>query len=461
MPLNTRSIRTQKHTYNISKYAALRRVSHTPFMFSSSLYRGAVKSRWRHPAEGCNACPFPRRSFPPIPFLILILFLGVRKGAWEADKLLPFSGRMPGLSLLSLSGRRGATLRLEKGRRFAQIYTRMGSLWQGKQNIHGPRITPARCYGWYHTQTMVPLRSWPRIFRPRFTPRLEHGALPGRNMSFIPSVLHPCWENGTASALKRRGAVSGVDEKTVQRPSFWAVLPATVRYDTRLRPNAKLLYAEITALQEASGFCFASNRFLSDNFGLKPETITSLLNNLADAGYITVEVLRDKATNAVIQRRIYTTGKLPEVSGPSPKNIGDSSKNIWDPPRKISEENNTSNNIPPKAPQGGRPRKGHREPKACPDWKPERFNGFWAFYPRGENKQGAIRAWDKLKPSDELIGRMGLALAAQKQTAAWLEGVGIPYASTWLNNRRWEDEVKPTLTSKSTTGRGETEEWGW
>lgn len=38
-----------------------------------------------------------------------------------------------------------------------------------------------------------------------------------------------------------------------RRPGYWAVLPAKVRYDKTLRPNAKLLYAEITALADARG----------------------------------------------------------------------------------------------------------------------------------------------------------------------------------------------------------------
>lgn len=234
-----------------------------------------------------------------------------------------------------------------------------------------------------------------------------------------------------------------MEPETMQKPSFWAIIPASVRYDARLRPNAKLLYAEITALQEACGYCFASNKYLADNFGVKPDTITRLLSNLVDAGYINIEIVRDPANNEIIERRILTTNKLPEISDPlSDKNPIPSRKNIRYPIGKKSDKNNTSNNnIPPIAPQGGQPRKGRREPKATPDWKPERFNGFWAFYPRGENKQGAIRAWDKLQPSDELIDQMAVALKAQKQSEAWLQGIGIPYASTWINQRRWEDDL--------------------
>lgn len=110
-----------------------------------------------------------------------------------------------------------------------------------------------------------------------------------------------------------------------------------------------------------------------------------------------------------------------------------------------SSENRTqintilANTIPPKAPQGGRRR---REPKKAPDWEPERFAAFWAYYPRGESKHAAIAAWDKLRPSSELIDEMARALKRQTQTEEWQRGVGIPYASTWLNQRRWEDEQR-------------------
>ena len=183
-----------------------------------------------------------------------------------------------------------------------------------------------------------------------------------------------------------------------RKPAYWAILPASVRYDPELIPNAKLLYAEITALQEATGYCFATNQYLADLFGLKPATITALLKNLTDHGYIQVEVDRDEGTKQVVQRRIFTTAKLPTVAAPSPINIEEGSPiKIEDPPLQKPKENNTrDNNTPPKAPQGGRRR---REVKKEPDHKPERFKRFWDFYPRGENKQGAIRAWDRLSPT--------------------------------------------------------------
>lgn len=227
-----------------------------------------------------------------------------------------------------------------------------------------------------------------------------------------------------------------------RKPAYWAVLPARVRYDQDLRPNAKLLYAEITALADSTGYCWASNKHLADLFGLSAKTISDLVSMLAEKGYCHVEVLRDPVSNQVTERRIWIEhpGIQHADDTPPPKNGDTPLKNEGSPPPKNGEENNIkklNSTIPPKAPQGGRRR---REPKSQPDWKPERFAKFWDFYPRGESNQAAINAWDKLKPDDALIDTMATALVAQMQREDWKRGIGIPYASTWLNQSRWEDK---------------------
>ena len=114
-------------------------------------------------------------------------------------------------------------------------------------------------------------------------------------------------------------------------------------------------------------------------------------------------------------------------------------------------------NIPPIIPpqgEGAPKRKRRGGAKKAPDWEPERFAGFWALYPRGEKKQAAIQAWDSLRPSGEVIDTMARALKRQVASEEWQRGVGIPYASTYLNQRRWEDEIKAPArqTLPMTTG---------
>ena len=75
------------------------------------------------------------------------------------------------------------------------------------------------------------------------------------------------------------------------------------------------------------------------------------------------------------------------------------------------------------------------------------FERFWKAYPRGEDRQGAVAEWDKLRPDMELMRVMGRALERQKQSEDWQRGIGIPYAVRWLRKRRWEDE--PMLLPKA------------
>ena len=94
-------------------------------------------------------------------------------------------------------------------------------------------------------------------------------------------------------------------------------------------------------------------------------------------------------------------------------------------------------------PQSGEPpKRKRRATKSAPDYRPDTFARFWAAYPRGEDKQGAIAAWDELKPDDATLQAMSRALVRQKASEEWQRGIGIPYAVRWLRRRRWEDEIK-------------------
>lgn len=118
------------------------------------------------------------------------------------------------------------------------------------------------------------------------------------------------------------------------------------------------------------------------------------------------------------------------------------------PPTENQPQINTnlaSTNNPPITP---RKRRG-TECKKAPDWEPELFCRFWALYPRGEDKQGAIREWDKLQPDPVTINCMSSALHMQLQSEDWQRGIGIPYAVRWLRHRRWEDEQRETRRNPS------------
>lgn len=72
--------------------------------------------------------------------------------------------------------------------------------------------------------------------------------------------------------------------------SYYAVIPANVRYDRRLKPIERLLYGEITALTNKEGFCFAKNNYFSQLYECTTRAVRMYLNHLQECGYITILV---------------------------------------------------------------------------------------------------------------------------------------------------------------------------
>lgn len=71
------------------------------------------------------------------------------------------------------------------------------------------------------------------------------------------------------------------------------------------------------------------------------------------------------------------------------------------------------------------------------------FNTFWNEYPKKVAKQDAAKAFKKIKPTEELIKIIIQKVQEFKKSEAWLKDGGqfIPNPATFLNGRRWEDEI--------------------
>lgn len=115
-----------------------------------------------------------------------------------------------------------------------------------------------------------------------------------------------------------------------ENPTYYANIPANVRY-SNLKPNAKLLYGEITALSNKLGYCFASNSYFADLYGVSKNTVSRWISDLNKLGFITVQIERN--SNKEIIKRII---------GIAQKDVRSNDK--------MSKENNTrinttSNNI--------------------------------------------------------------------------------------------------------------------
>ena len=83
----------------------------------------------------------------------------------------------------------------------------------------------------------------------------------------------------------------------------------------------------------------------------------------------------------------------------------------------------------------------------------ERFEKFYFSYPRKVGKANVEKWFEKNKPDEELFNKIMTALEEHKKTKQWQDKQFIPHPSTWLNQKRWEDEIIKEKNNKSSERR--------
>lgn len=91
-------------------------------------------------------------------------------------------------------------------------------------------------------------------------------------------------------------------------PGYYAIIPATVRYDKALKANAKLLYAEISSLCNKEGYCWADNHYFAELFDVNHKTISRWISQLCELGYVSSEVnkLNGNSRKITIDENVIT-----------------------------------------------------------------------------------------------------------------------------------------------------------
>lgn len=94
-----------------------------------------------------------------------------------------------------------------------------------------------------------------------------------------------------------------------EKRAYYAVIPADVRYNKNLKDKAKLLYGELTALANEKGYCWASNSYFAELYEVSKSTISRLIKNLNEEGYINVELVYEG--KEIAGRKIYINSATP------------------------------------------------------------------------------------------------------------------------------------------------------
>ena len=198
-----------------------------------------------------------------------------------------------------------------------------------------------------------------------------------------------------------------------ENPNYYAIIPAEVRYNKSLKDKAKLLYGEIVALSDKNGYCYASNRYFADLYEITLTTVSLLIKNLVDNGYIESEIIYKEGTKEILNRylKIVKGGYLKNIKEGYLKKIKDNNTSI----------NNTSINI--------------KEYK-------EKFEELWKMYPNKKGKENAYKSFIKaIKDGTDIeIIKQGIEKYNDYIKNKKIEEKYIKHGSTWFNQKCWEDD---------------------
>ena len=204
-----------------------------------------------------------------------------------------------------------------------------------------------------------------------------------------------------------------------EKPNYFAVIPANVRYDTRLRANEKLLYGEITALTYKTGECWASNTYFSKLYETTPQAISRWILNLKKYGYVDIDYTYKgkEIEKRIIRVSTYIDRYQQKVEGGINKCLGGYQQKV--------EENNTSINN-----------------TSINNTYKQDFEELWKLYP---NKKGKTDAYKKYVRAikdgvtNEII-KDGIIRYKNFVETEHIKQKYIKHGSSWFNQECWKDD---------------------
>ena len=238
------------------------------------------------------------------------------------------------------------------------------------------------------------------------------------------------------------------------QPSFYANIPATVRYDKNLCANAKLMYGEITALTNKNGYAWAGNEYFAELYGVSLKTVSRWITQLESEGYIKRVMQYKNNSNEIQQRRIYLNQpnvKMDELGGD--KNVRTWGQKCHPGGDKNEEDNNTLIN-------NTLINKNTSSSKDDGEFE-NNFTDFWSVYPKKVDKGAAKRSYKKaLKSFGVDVILAGTIAYADHCKANNVSKQYIKNPGTFLNQESFNNDFsglvnnnsyKPKTTSVSLT----------
>ena len=208
-----------------------------------------------------------------------------------------------------------------------------------------------------------------------------------------------------------------------ESPSYYAIIPAGVRYDKQLPQGAKLLYSEITALSNKNGYCWASNDYFAKLYSVSIGTIKSWLKCLEDNSYIR-RVIKYKSGSKEVEQRFISLA-------PRSENLPPSVRKLTHPRSENCPDNNTSIN---------------KNIRASSTLESD-FEKLWKLYPKKIGKKPALAAYKRAmsrnkNPATNRQIQDGIVAYRQLINSKGTEKRFVKDGSTFFNQESWNDYLE-------------------
>ena len=222
-------------------------------------------------------------------------------------------------------------------------------------------------------------------------------------------------------------------EENSNKPAYFAILPANVRYDKELKLLSRLLYAEITSLCNKEGYCWASNKYFANLYQVSIQTISNCISQLKEKGYIQLEMIYKEGTKEILYRyiRIFEYPIKENFNTPIKENFKDNNTSINN---KVNNKNIIKED--------------------------NKFDEFWQLYPNKKEKKKAKEKFIKILKTTEFDVIMnGLKNYLEYIQFKKLEDKYIKHPTTWLNGECWNDEYNIRKSDGTLTANSINFEW--
>ena len=228
-----------------------------------------------------------------------------------------------------------------------------------------------------------------------------------------------------------------------ETPTYYAIIPADVRYDKDLRPNEKLLYGEITALSDKHGYCWATNRYFAELYEVTVKCVSKWINHLIEKGYLFSKILYEEDGKTVSQR-IICVRPIREEDNPPIHQKEDTPLHQKEDTLSIKSSNIIIQDIITQEVNEKENKKRKSESELESD-----FEEMWQIYPRKVGKKDAFKHYKaaiKNGTTNEQI-RQGI-----ENYNAWLKAKNeteyIKHGSTFFSKEAWNDDYDLTHVNR-------------